>query len=67
MKTGGIIVEGAEQVGKSTFCEKLSKQLDLDLIHMHKEYGFVDGKFDYFNSYFHDIDKTSKPLIFDRH
>lgn len=67
MKTGGIIVEGAEQVGKSTFCEKLSKRLGLGLVHMHKDYGFVNGKFDYFKSYFHDIDRQSLPLVFDRH
>lgn len=67
MKTGGIIVEGAEQVGKSTFCDKLSKMLNLDLVHMHKNYGFVEGKFDYYKSYFHDVDKQDKPIVFDRH
>ena len=67
MKRGGIIVEGAEQVGKSTFCEKLSDHLDLRLVHMHKNYGFIDGKFDYFKSYFHDVDKQDEPIIFDRH
>ena len=65
-KTGGIIVEGAEQVGKSTFCERLSSALHLPLVHMHKEYGFIDGRFDYFHSYFVDIEKTSTPLVFDR-
>jgi len=67
MKRGGIIVEGAEQVGKSTFCQKLREWLDLDLVHMHKDYGFVEGKFDYFKSYFHDIDKQDEPIVFDRH
>ena len=65
-KTGGIIVEGAEQVGKSTFCKKLSDALGLSTVHMHKEYGFINGKFDYCNSYFIDIEAGDQPLIFDR-
>lgn len=65
-KTGGIIVEGAEQVGKSTFCRKLADHLGIPLVHMHKEYGFIDGKFDYFKSYFFDINATDEPMIFDR-
>jgi hypothetical protein len=66
MKTGGIIVEGAEQQGKSTFCDKLSKRLDVEIIHMHKGYGFVDGKFDYLTGYFYDIDRRPGPFIYDR-
>ncbi len=66
MKTGGIIVEGAEQQGKSTFCDKLSKRLNIEVIHMHKGYGFVDGKFDYSTGYFYDIDRRSGPFIYDR-
>jgi len=66
MKTGGIIVEGAEQQGKSTFCEKLSKRLGIEIIHMHKGYGFVDGKFDYSTGYFYDIDRRPGPFIYDR-
>jgi len=66
MKTGGIIVEGAEQQGKSTFCEKLSKRLGVEIIHMHKGYGFVDGKFDYLTGYFYDIDRRPGPFIYDR-
>lgn len=67
MKTGGIIVEGAEQQGKSTFCNKLSKRLGIEIIHMHKGYGFVDGKFDYSTGYFYDIDRRGRePFIYDR-
>jgi hypothetical protein len=66
MKTGGIIVEGAEQQGKSTFCDKLSKRLDAEIIHMHRGYGFVDGKFDYLTGYFYDIDRRPGPFIYDR-
>jgi len=66
MKTGGIIVEGAEQQGKSTFCDKLSKRLGVEIIHMHKGYGFVDGKFDYLTGYFYDIDRRPGPFIYDR-
>lgn len=66
MKTGGIIVEGAEQQGKSTFCEKLSKRLGIEVIHMHKGYGFVDGKFNYLTGYFYDIDRRPGPFIYDR-
>ena len=65
-KTGGIIVEGAEQVGKSTFCRKLVDRLGIPLVHMHKDYGFINGKFDYFKSYFVDIDVANEPIIFDR-
>ena len=65
-KTGGIIVEGAEQQGKSTFCERLNKALGLEVIHMHKGYGFVDGRFDYFSGYFYDIDRRPGPFIYDR-
>jgi hypothetical protein len=66
IKTGGIIVEGAEQQGKSTFCEKLSKRLGIEVIHMHKGYGFVEGKFDYLTGYFYDIDRRPGPFIYDR-
>ena len=66
MKTGGIIVEGAEQQGKSTFCDKLSKRLGVEIIHMHRGYGFVDGKFDYLTGYFYDIDRRPGPFIYDR-
>ena len=65
-KTGGIIVEGAEQQGKSTFCERLNKVLGAELIHMHKGYGFVDGRFDYVSGYFYDIDRRTGPFIYDR-
>ena len=66
MKTGGIIVEGAEQQGKSTFCDKLFRRLGVEIIHMHKGYGFVDGKFDYLTGYFYDIDRRPGPFIYDR-
>ena len=62
MKTGGIIVEGAEQQGKSTFCNKLSEALGLRTIHN----GYVRGKFDYFSGYFKDIDAGGGPFIYDR-
>jgi thymidylate kinase len=64
--TNGIIVDGAEQQGKSTFTEKLSKLTNLPIIHMDKEYGFINGKFDYIESYFIDINKENG-VIFDRH
>ena len=66
MKTGGIIVEGAEQQGKTTFCDKLSRRLGIEIVHMHKGYGFIDGKFDYFSGYFYDIDRRPGPFIYDR-
>jgi hypothetical protein len=66
VKTGGIIVEGAEQQGKSTFCQRLSQTLGIEVIHMHKGYGFVDGKFDYTSGYFYDIDRRPGPFIYDR-
>lgn len=66
MKTGGIIIEGAEQQGKSTFCDKLTRRLGIEVVHMHKGYGFVDGKFDYRTGYFYDIDRRPGPFIYDR-
>jgi hypothetical protein len=66
LKTGGIIIEGAEQQGKSTFCERLNKMLGVEVIHMHKGYGFVDGRFDYFSGYFYDIDRRPGPFLYDR-
>ena len=65
-KIGGIIVEGAEQQGKSTFCSALSSSLGIDIVHMHKGYGFVGGKFDYLTGYFYDIDSRPGPFIYDR-
>lgn len=66
MKTGGIIVEGAEQQGKTTFCKKLSRRLGIEVVHMHKGYGFINGKFDYSTGYFYDIDRRPGPFIYDR-
>jgi len=66
MKTGGIIIEGAEQQGKSTFCDKLTERLGIEVIHMHRGYGFVDGRFDYRSGYFYDIDRRPGPFIYDR-
>ena len=66
MNEGGIIIEGAEQQGKSTFCDKLIKRLGIEAVHMHKNYGFVNGKFDYSTGYFYDIDRRSGPFIYDR-
>lgn len=62
MKTGGIIVEGAEQQGKTTFCKKLQERLGIEVIH----YGPASKDYDYFNGYFVDIDQRGGPFIFDR-
>ena len=62
----GVIIEGAEQSGKSTLCARIAKETGLKIIHMHKRYGFVDGKFDYFASYFYDVDRSSTGYVFDR-
>lgn len=62
MKTGGIIVEGAEQQGKSTFCKALADRIGLEIIH----YGPASKDYDYFSGYFVDIDERGGPFIFDR-
>jgi len=62
MKTGGIIVEGAEQQGKTTFCKKLQERLGIEVIH----YGPAAKDYDYFNGYFVDIDQRGGPFVFDR-
>ena len=63
----GIIVDGAEQTGKSTFCRRLAEKLGYELVHMHKGYGFVDGVFDYVSGYFYDIDRNPDlSFVYDR-
>lgn len=65
--TAGIIIDGAENVGKTTLCNKLSDILGLKIIHFSKRKGIVTGKFDYFEGYFYDINKNKRHgLIFDR-
>lgn len=62
MKSGGIIIEGAEQQGKSTFCKKLVDTLGIEVIH----FGPPSKDFDFFHGYFKDIDERGGPFIFDR-
>ena len=59
---GGIIVEGADQMGKSTFCEKLSKKLKMQVIH----YDPPKPGINFFNEYTRHLAYTNKPIIFDR-
>ncbi len=62
MMKGGIIVEGAEQQGKSTFCNRLKDILKIEVIHMDK----AGPNFDYFSGYFEDIERLKLPVIYDR-
>lgn len=62
----GIIIEGAEQTGKSTLCRQLATKLGFELVHMHKDYGYVDGVFDYYSGYFYDIDRRPGNYVYDR-
>lgn len=62
MMKGGIIVEGAEQQGKSTFCNRLKDALGIEVIHMDK----ASPNFDYFSGYFEDIERLKCPIIYDR-
>ena len=50
---GGIIIEGAEQQGKSTFCKKLVDRLGLEVVH----FGPPTKDFDFFGGYFKDIEE----------
>jgi hypothetical protein len=59
---GGIIIEGAEQQGKSTFCKKIVDRLGLEVVH----FGPPSKDFDFFAGYFKDIDERGGPFIFDR-
>jgi thymidylate kinase len=59
---GGIIIEGAEQQGKSTFCKKLVDRLGLEVVH----FGPPTKDFDFFGGYFKDIEERGGPFIFDR-
>ena len=62
MFLGGIIVDGAEQQGKSTLCEKLGKMLNYPVYH----FGPPPDGFDFFDDYFKPLENASKPTIFDR-
>ena len=62
MFLGGIIVDGAEQQGKSTLCQKLGRALNYPVHH----FGPPPEGFDFFDDYFLPIQKESKPVIFDR-
>lgn len=62
MKRGGIIIEGAEQQGKSTFCKKLVERLGIEVVHL----GPPPPDFHFFHGYFKDIDERGGPFIFDR-
>jgi len=62
----GLILEGAEKQFKSTIANELSARLELPIIHFHKDYGFVNGQFDYFDGYLRDARKNSNGIIFDR-
>jgi len=62
----GIIVEGGEQQGKSTFIEKLQNEINLPFYH----YSHLPEDFDYFDDYFKQIKKYAElgqGIIFDRH
>lgn len=58
----GIIVEGAEQSGKSTFCQQLADRLGFKLIH----YGPASPDFDYYSGYFENIEREPGDYIYDR-
>ena len=56
----------AEKQFKSTIANELSARLELPIIHFHKDYGFGNGQFDYFDGYLRDARKNSNGIIFDR-
>jgi thymidylate kinase len=60
---GGIIVEGADQSGKSTFCEKLQELTNMPIIH----FGIPKPGTDLDTEYIKDIPQNDyNPIIFDR-
>jgi hypothetical protein len=58
----GIIVEGAEQSGKSTLSRHLADTLGFELVH----YGPAPIDFDYYSGYFRDIESRPGGYIYDR-
>lgn len=58
----GIIVEGAEQSGKSTLCRQLADRLGFKLVH----YGPAAPDFDYYSGYFENIEREPGDYIYDR-
>ena len=62
MFLGGIIIDGAEQQGKSTLSKKLASILNYPIAH----FGPPPEGFDFFEDYFDPIQKYNKPVIFDR-
>jgi len=59
---GGIIVEGADQMGKTTFCDKLSKELNMGVIH----YSPPKPGVNFYQEYTKHVIGTSRPILFDR-
>jgi thymidylate kinase len=59
---GGIIVEGADQMGKTTFCDKLSKELNMGIIH----YAPPKPGINFYNEYTKHIISATRPILFDR-
>ena len=62
----GIIIEGAENTGKTTLCTKLMNLSRVPYLHMSKNYGFKKGQFDYVNGYLDKVKEQNKGYIFDR-
>ena len=62
MFLGGIIIDGAEQQGKSTLCKKLASILNYPVVHFPPP----PDDFDFFDDYFKAINECKSPIIFDR-
>jgi len=63
----GIVIEGAENTGKTTLCTKLMSKIRIPYLHMSRESGFKKGKFDYVNGYLDKVKEHNKGCIFDRY
>ena len=61
MNRGGIIIEGPDQFGKSTLCEKLHDKLNLQVIHYKPPKAGTD-QFEYYTKFL----RNTGPYIFDR-
>jgi adenylate kinase family enzyme len=62
----GIICDGSDQSGKTTLCERLSKELEIPAIHFKEDTGKVNGQFDYLRGYIADLYFLKTGAIFDR-
>ena len=60
---GGLCIDGADQMGKTTLGKKIQEKLNMPIVH----FGIPDGNTNFETEYIKDIGKNNgQPIIFDR-